>query len=216
MDRACPLNPNPFVFHLTQLSQFSRSLGLAALVTLLLVFVMSRLIATEYEQPQADPYPRIQPIHMPKAVPTVQKAEPPARPETPPVQSVTTPVERTVDTISLPTAMSPPRPDQTGLDPTITSRDPVPVFKPAPRYPSAALRRGIEGYVVVEFTIGRTGSVIEPRVVAGYDGEGNLTTIFDRAAIAAVVRFKYQPQLDDGVPVVRHGVRNRISFKLAD
>lgn len=216
MDRAYSLDPNLLIFRFNNVSRLGRSLGLAGLITLLLVLLMSRLIATDYEAPTDDPYPRIASIHMPTVEPTVQKVEPPATPQTPPPQPIATKIERRVDPVSVPTLAAPPGPGNTGVDLSITSRDPVPVFKPAPRYPSAALRRGIEGYVVVEFSISRTGSVLNPNVVAGYDGQGNITRLFDRAALAAVARFKYQPQLADGEPVVRHGVRNRISFKMAE
>lgn len=216
MDRAYSLDPNLFIFRIHNVARLGRSFVLAGLITLLLVLLMSRLIATDYEVPVEDPYPRIASIHMPPVEPTVQQLEPPATPQTPPPQPVATQIERRVDPVSVPTLVAPPVPGNTGMDPSITSRDPVPVFKPAPRYPSAALRRGIEGYVVVEFTITKNGSVRDARAMAGYDSAGNPTEIFNRSAVAAVERFKYQPQLEDGEPVERHGVRNRIRYKMAD
>ncbi len=44
--------------------------------------------------------------------------------------------------------------------------------------------------------------------------DGKVTSVFDRAAIAAAEKFKYQPQVRDGVPVAVHGVQNRFVFEL--
>ncbi|MBB3062085.1 energy transducer TonB [Microbulbifer rhizosphaerae] len=213
MDRAYP-QQNPFVFFVIA-STYSRSLGLAAISTLALLFIMSHLIATDYTEPPEDNLGPIKPVHMPTREPTVIRNDPPQPPQAVPPQPVTTIIETTVDPVVVPTLIAPPRPQGSGTE-VIVSRDPIPVFKPAARYPSAALRRGIEGYVVVEFTITKSGSVRDPRAVAGYDSEGRLTDVFNRSAVAAAARFKYQPQLEDGKPVERHGVRNRIRYQIAD
>ncbi|MGL6159991.1 TonB family protein [Microbulbifer sp.] len=213
MDRAYP-QQNPFAFFVVA-STYGRSLGLAAACTLALLFVMSRLIATEYAEPVENKLPSIKPVHLVEPEPTVIREEPPAQPQEVPPQPVTTTVETTVDPVSVPTLIAPPGPGGGGMRVNI-SRDPVPILKPGARYPSVALRRGIEGYVVVEFTITKSGSVRDPRVVAGYDSKGRLTDVFNRSAVAAAARFKYQPQLEDGVPVERHGVRNRIRYRIAD
>ncbi|WP_323846639.1 TonB family protein [Microbulbifer magnicolonia] len=220
MDRAySPLSTslaNPFVTSLRQLGQTGRSFAFAGAVTLLLIFAMSRLIATDYTEPEVDEPIPIKPIHLPDLKPTVELYEPPAKPLDPPPQMVIREVDPAVEPGKTTIVISPPNPAGGELDSAVTSRDPLPVFKPAPRYPSAALRRGMEGYVVVEFTITETGAVRDPRAIAGYDSAGNPTEIFNRSAVAAAARFKYQPQLEDGVPVERHGVRNRISYKIAD
>lgn len=213
MDRAYP-QQNPFVFFASA-STYGRSLGLAAACTLALLFIMSRLIATEYKEPVEDDLPSIKPVHLVEPEPTVIKAEAPQPPQAVPPHPVTTTIETKVDPVLVPPVIAPPGPQGEGTE-VIISRDPVPVFKPAARYPSTALRRGIEGYVVVEFTITKSGGVRDPRAVAGYDSEGRLTNVFNRSAVAAAARFKYQPQLVEGEPVERHGVRNRIRYQIAD
>ncbi len=87
----------------------------------------------------------------------------------------------------------------------------LPIVKVKPNYPQRALSRGIEGYVIVEFTITTNGSVRDPVVI-----EANPENIFNRASIKAVSKFKYKPRMIDGEPVEVHGVRNRITFKNAD
>src|SRR5215831_13312261 len=42
---------------------------------------------------------------------------------------------------------------------------PVPLERPNPRYPRAALRRRIEGSVLLEFAVDPDGHVVAPRVV---------------------------------------------------
>ncbi|WP_444910672.1 energy transducer TonB [Microbulbifer sp. TRSA005] len=215
MDRACTPFSSPDFFPTHLLTGYAKGLAYAALITLGLIFAMSQLISTNFVEPVAKPLPTIQPIDMTdKKVVTQQEYQAPPSP-----QDIPPPLERTetirkVETINTVPTITPPV-TETGNNPAIVSREPVPVYKATPRYPSTAIRRGIEGYVVVEFTISKTGAVRDVRVVAGYDSAGNPTNVFNRSAQAAAERFKYQPQVEDGHPVERYGVRNRITYKLA-
>lgn len=85
----------------------------------------------------------------------------------------------------------------------------LPIVKVAPVYPRRALSRGIEGYVIVEFTVTKQGSVRDPVVI-----EANPKNLFDRAAIDAALKFKYKPRVVSGEPTEVSGVQNRISFQL--
>ena len=85
----------------------------------------------------------------------------------------------------------------------------MPIVKVAPTYPRRAAQRGIEGYVVVEFTVSSLGTVIDPVVI-----EAEPPGMFDSAAIDAVKKFKYKPQMSDGKAVDVPGVRNIIRFEL--
>jgi protein TonB len=89
--------------------------------------------------------------------------------------------------------------------------DYLPIVKVAPIYPQRAIDRGIEGYVIVEFTVTKTGSVKNPRVV-----EFHPSTIFNKAAVDAALKFKYKPRIVNGEPIEVHGVLNKITFKLED
>lgn len=62
------------------------------------------------------------------------------------------------------------------------------VSTPAPRYPPEALRAGTSGEVQVEFTVATDGSVSNARVV-----RANPPRVFDREAVAAVRRWRFQP-----------------------
>jgi periplasmic protein TonB len=85
----------------------------------------------------------------------------------------------------------------------------LPIVQVAPDYPRRALERGIEGYVLLEFTVNETGAVEDPVVI-----EAEPPGVFDRAAINAALRFKYRPRVVDGEPVRVSGVRNRITFEM--
>lgn len=88
--------------------------------------------------------------------------------------------------------------------------DYLPVVKVEPVYPRSALSRGLEGYVLLQFTVTTTGSVRDPVVVE------SSSTLFERAAIAAALKFKYKPRIVDGEPIEVHGVLNKITFLILD
>lgn len=87
----------------------------------------------------------------------------------------------------------------------------LPIVKVTPIYPRRAQTRGIEGYVLLEFTVTKTGAVANPVVI-----ESDPPGIFDRAAINAALKFKYKPKVVNGEPIDVAGVPHRISFELED
>lgn len=96
-----------------------------------------------------------------------------------------------------------------GLNLDSNDGDYLPIVKVAAVYPRRAQARGIEGFVVVEFVVSKTGAVKEPVVIAAKP-EG----VFERAALDAVVKFKYKPRVVDGVAMEVAGVQNRITFEI--
>ena len=85
----------------------------------------------------------------------------------------------------------------------------LPIVKVAPVYPRRALQRGIEGFVIVEFTVNTIGAVKDPFVI-----EAQPQGIFEQAAIDAAKKFKYKPRVVNGVATEVSGVQNRITFKI--
>ena len=71
--------------------------------------------------------------------------------------------------------------------------------------------RGIEGWVAVEFTISKLGTVKNPRVIGSHP-----SSIFDRAALKAIRKWKYNPKIEDGEPVERPGVKVKLTFDLSN
>lgn len=67
-----------------------------------------------------------------------------------------------------------------------------PISNPGPRYPQAAQRAGAGGSVQVEFTVNTDGSVTGVRAVSS-DGPRQYQREFEREALAAVKRWRFQP-----------------------
>jgi len=84
------------------------------------------------------------------------------------------------------------------------------ISKTPPFYPRRALGRGLEGSVILEYTINTEGRAIDIKVV------DTSNTIFDSAAIRAVEEFLYEPSinLDTGLPIDTPGVMHAITFSL--
>ena len=90
----------------------------------------------------------------------------------------------------------------------IAEGDYLPIVRVAPVYPARALQRGLEGYVDLVFTVTTAGTVRDPVV------EFSTSSLFDRAALRAVLKFKYKPRVVDGEPVDVPNVKTRIRFQL--
>ncbi len=86
----------------------------------------------------------------------------------------------------------------------------LPLVKIQPIYPRRALARGIEGYVILEFTVTKQGTVKDIKIVES----DSKTSIFHDAAIKAAEKFKYKPRVVDGQAIEVSGVQNKITFKL--
>ncbi len=89
--------------------------------------------------------------------------------------------------------------------------DYMPVLKVVPIYPQRATKRNQEGYVIVEFTVTRSGGVRDVKVI-----ESKPKYVFDNAAIEAARKFKYKPRKVDGELVEVQGVRNEFTFRLEE
>ena len=85
----------------------------------------------------------------------------------------------------------------------------LPIVKVSPVYPRRALQRGIEGFVIVEFTVTKQGAVKDVFVI-----EANPEGIFEQAAMDAAKKFKYKPRVVNGEPAEVSGVQNRITFQI--
>ena len=195
------------------------SLVLAAAVTLALFWAMQHMILS-VEEPLEElvqgyrlDFVRIERTEVTERRP--RKPEKPPLPQAPPpdpppprfdeiepsVERIAVrpmPVELTIDVSA------------SGFNLTAGDGEYLPIVKVAPAYPPRALARGIEGWVIIEFTVTRLGGVRDPMVV---DSEPK-TGIFHQSALGAASRFKYKPRVIDGVAVEVPGVRNKITFRL--
>ena len=87
--------------------------------------------------------------------------------------------------------------------------DIVPLVRVDPEYPPRARQQGIEGYVDVEFTISPVGTVKDPFVIGA-----DPAFVFDRAALRAIRRWRYNPKVVNGAAVERSGVQVRLRFEM--
>ena len=85
----------------------------------------------------------------------------------------------------------------------------APLVRVSPIYPARAERRGIEGWVKVSFTIAEDGTVADAQVV-----DAEPAGVFDRAALSAISKWRYQPQVLDGQTIRRSGVTVTVEFQL--
>lgn len=92
----------------------------------------------------------------------------------------------------------------------IAEGDYLPIVRVAPVYPARALSRGLEGYVDLSFTVTSAGTVRDPIILF------STSSLFERAASRAVLKFKYKPRVVDGVPVDVPNVKTRISFQIEE
>ena len=76
----------------------------------------------------------------------------------------------------------------------LSDRDPLPLVRVEPQYPQQARQRKLEGWVQVRFTISSAGSVKDAAVVKSSN------SVFERSALQAVSKWKYQPQMQEGKP----------------
>jgi protein TonB len=165
-------------------------------------------------KPQA-PAAAAQPTAAATAATTQPAAETPAAgtaPAAPPAATGVTP-DSTASTTTPPPAAAPaprpaapppPAPASAGGE----THEVAVTSPPVPVYPLAAARNRQEGWVDVEFTVGPDGSVDNAHVTASQPSR-----VFDREAIAAVQRAKFEPKMQNGVAVAST-LRRRIEFKL--
>lgn len=199
------------------IARYGMALFLALVVTLLLFFLMQHLIATtdqqldndtrgytvdfiELEREEVVRQKKIKPKKPPP--PEAPPPEPPApkldniQPRAEKIVIVSVPIKTDIELSA------------EGFSLSAGDGEYLPIVKVKPIYPRRALTRGIEGYVILEFTVTKTGSVKDIKVV---DSQPK-TSIFHKVSIKAAEKFKYKPRIIDGEAVEVYGVQNKITF----
>jgi len=198
------------------IARYAISIGLGASVTFGLLFLMQLLIAmgegalTDATTYRVTDFVRVE---RNEVVETKQdKPEKPPEPETPP--EMPTPNQADSFDNSMAVSMSAPTVEANlsvgGVGFGVSDGEYLPIVKVAPVYPARALSRGLEGYVIVEFTVTRQGTVRDVTVVE------SSSSLFERAAMDAALKFKYKPRVIAGEPVEVPGVQNKITFEIQD
>lgn len=90
----------------------------------------------------------------------------------------------------------------------MSDRGALPLVRVEPQYPPQAAKRHLEGWVQLQFTVTTSGGVDDVVVVKSSN------SVFERAAIEAVRKWKYEPQMRGGAPVATSGLNVVLRFKL--
>ncbi|GGF61277.1 hypothetical protein GCM10011338_11930 [Alteromonas lipolytica] len=80
-----------------------------------------------------------------------------------------------------------------------------------PKYPPQAARDGLNGWVMLSYTITENGSVSDISVL-----DSSPERVFDREARRALSKWKYKPVIKQGKPQAVPGVMVLLEFALAD
>lgn len=88
-------------------------------------------------------------------------------------------------------------------------RSATPLVRIEPRYPVTAARDGVSGWVRLGFNIDETGAVTDVVVLSAEPAR-----TFDREAIAALKRWKYQPKRVNGAAIKQTGMQVQLDFSL--
>lgn len=196
------------------IARYGIAIGIGAAVTFGLLFLMQLMIATGRGALTDESRFRITDFVRVERQNTVEtkkdKPEKPPEPEKQPEM----PNPQSLDSFnsSLAVSMSAPTMgtgmDIGGLGFGVSDGEYLPIVKVAPVYPARAAQRGLEGYVIVEYTVTRTGATRDPVVIE------STSSLFDRAAVESALKYKYKPRVIDGEPVEVPGVRTIIRFEL--
>ncbi|MGO1296357.1 MAG: energy transducer TonB [Vibrio sp.] len=85
----------------------------------------------------------------------------------------------------------------------------MPMYRVNPRYPSRAQRRGVEGFVLLKFTIDAAGKPVDINII-----KAKPKHMFEREAILALKRWKYKPKEVNGKAVSQPGQTVKLQFRL--
>ena len=144
-----------------------------------------------------------------------EQPEPPQAPEPMDLSQADTQMEpmsqmTPVSALGLNTALEGIAISAPNLKGTMGNQQALPLYRVDPRYPSKALKRRVEGYVIMRFTIDATGRPKDIEVI-----EAEPQRMFEREAIRALKKWKYQPKVEDGVSIEQYGQTAKVEFKLA-
>jgi protein TonB len=197
-------------------TRYLASFGLGTLITLVLFFVMQAVIATDEARLNEAPDGKLLDfvrLEEDQDLQTKQrKPKPPPPPDEPPPdmpkpEFESSDISQGVDVGAVDVDVN-LNVEGGGFS---SDGEYLPIVKVNPQYPRRAQTRGIEGYVLLEYIVTKTGAVRDPVVI-----EAKPPGIFNRAAINAALKYKYKPKVVNGEPIDVAGVKTRISFEMAD
>lgn len=196
-------------------SRYIPATGFASAATFSLFFIMQSLVAnntnaeiiTHFRPAPQIPIEKLTPPIV-KSVDRLKSYEPVDIPETPDTV-LPTDIPGPTDIIipGTPPPVKVNNPSQ-GLSP-LSDGAMVPIVRVEPQFPRRAAERGITGWTVIEFTVTAAGT-IENAVIIDAEPKG----YFETASLKAVKKFRYKPQVVNGVSIDTPNVFTRFNFQL--
>lgn len=197
--------------------RYGLSLPLAAVATIGLTVSMASLIATEFTpqdktetanyeiNPRVDDIPDVVRTERPDPLREVETPPPPPTIDTYQTVAVDLPIievtrERTVfkmDRLNL----------KTDFNVTI-DKDPTPLVRIPPVFPNRFLQGNVSGYCRVRFDISPEGLPFNVQTTTCTNNQ------LKSATVKSVQKWKYAPEMRDGIPVSRSGLETTIRFDL--
>lgn len=194
------------------------ALGIGLFAAISLLWVMQFLIATGQAAITEALDARFVGFVRVKREETVEQKE--DKPERPPEVDEAPPdiPQQDMDSSDLDSAVavSAPNPNlDVGLDGelgdfSLAEGDYLPIVKVAPMYPRRAQSRGLEGYCDLQFTVTPLGTTADVAVIEC------TSSLFERASVQALLKFKYKPRVVNGTAIAVPGLRHRITFQIED
>ena len=168
----------------------------------------------EAAAPTTTPGAALPPVATTPAAPTTTPTPPavtataPAEPPTP--EPAVAPATAQSQPAPAPTAEPEPAAAAAAAPPAVADIvEPRQIVDAVPSYPAMARQRRLEGWVELEIAIGSDGEVGEVSVVHSEPAK-----VFDREAVRAAQRWRFEPRRENGVAVATR-VRKTLNFKLA-
>jgi protein TonB len=198
--------------------KFIVSILLGASIAFGLFVIMAKLVQNDGKAQEALPPPPVIDIVMQKPDDEVQTRvrkppPPPPPPQEPPKVELVEPAQ--ADPNSTGFSLSIPSVDTGGISNAVggiggmRDGDAAPIVRIPPDYPPQAARDGKEGWVRLSFTINEVGGVEDVEVL-----DADPKRVFDRNAKRALRKWKYRPQIVDGVAQKQFGLEVQLDFKL--
>ena len=184
----------------------------ALFITLLLLYLMFLLI--NIEDAELLPVKVIGAmtwVHVPKEEPVktivIKPPLPPVPEQAPSIKKTVPKVDAEFDTKGL--MAVPFTPIKTGNLANIDNHQLIRLFGQPGEYPMRAIQRGIEGYVIVGFSVDQLGLVFDAFVI-----ESAPEGVFERSALKAIKKFKYKAKMIDGKAIASDGQQYLFTYKL--
>ena len=86
----------------------------------------------------------------------------------------------------------------------------LPIVRVEPLYPRRAQSRGLEGYCDMEFTVTKTGEVVDAVALECS------SSVFQSTSEKAVLKWKYKARIVNGEPIDSPGVITRLTYKFEE